>query len=331
MLAFTLMRCAAVLCLFLVPQLTVACTCLVSRSVCQEVAGSDFVFIGTVEAIEPSLLNPWQPSTQHDALQDPEIIELKKDKSESGVKKLRERYLQLLFDLPKVEKVRLASASTQEDLQTVMTWILSQGTRVRFRVRTTFQKKEDPDSDPKEDREEAAPSQFAEIWNEPGDCGIPFQKGETYLVYATDDEELDHLETNRCHRTERLSEAGEDLAYLYFFQNGNVASGRLEGFVTSEISQLNPDRFHYSEKIKSPVSDVIVELKYDGGVRYSAPDRDGRFVFDGLTKSEYQVSILEQGFPDRYEVLSGPKQIQIQAKGCVVTTFLVMIHHTMRK
>jgi hypothetical protein len=283
---FILIRCAAVLCLCLVPQLVTACSCLVSRSVCQEVANSDFVFIGTVETIEPSLLNPWQSSAQHNKLQDPEIVELKKDKSEAGVKKLRERYLQLLFDLPKAEKVRLASASTQEDLQTVMTWILSQGTRVWFRVRTTFQRKEAPDSDPKGSHEETESPQFAEVWNEPGDCGIPFQKGETYLVYATDDEELDHLETNRCHRTERLSEAGEDLTYLYFFQNDSAASGHLEGFLTSEISQLNPDRFHYSEKIKSPVSDVVGELKYDGGVRYSAPDPGSRFVFDGLAKGK---------------------------------------------
>jgi hypothetical protein len=37
--------------LFLIPQFLPACTCLVSRSTCQEVADSNLVFIGTVEGI----------------------------------------------------------------------------------------------------------------------------------------------------------------------------------------------------------------------------------------------------------------------------------------
>jgi hypothetical protein len=41
---------------------------------------------------------------------------------------------------------------------------------------------------------------------------MAFQKGETYLVYTTDDEETDRLETNVCHGTARLSDAGEDLS-----------------------------------------------------------------------------------------------------------------------
>jgi hypothetical protein len=36
---------------------------------------------------------------------------------------------------------------------------------------------------------------YFEVWNDLGNCGSLFQKGETYLVYATDDEETDRLET----------------------------------------------------------------------------------------------------------------------------------------
>ena len=60
-------------------------------------------------------------------------------------------YLKLLFDLPDEERIQIESASTQESLQVVMTWIVNQGTRVRFRLRTTFQRKEDFDSDDKKD------------------------------------------------------------------------------------------------------------------------------------------------------------------------------------
>jgi hypothetical protein len=78
-------------------------------------------------------------------MQDP-AAELRKSKSEAGLTALKARYLELLSDLPESDKGRIAAAGTQEQLQTVMTLILSQGTRVRFKVRTLFQQKEDSDS-----------------------------------------------------------------------------------------------------------------------------------------------------------------------------------------
>jgi hypothetical protein len=196
--------------------------------------------------------------------------------------------------------------------------LLNQGTKVRFRVRTLFRQQKD-------DREDTGKPTFIDVWNESGDCGIPFQKGETYLVYATDDEESDHLGTSVCHRTARLSDAGEDLAYLYFIQNGGAESTRLEGFVTSQIDQMIPDRFHYSGTIKSPVSDVVIELKSARGARYTESDPNGRFVFDGLAEGDYRVSAFEAGFPTRVKTLSGPKRIHIQAGACATTTLLVLL------
>ena len=135
--------------LLLIPQLIAACNCLVSRSTCQEVANSNLVFIGTVESIEPSLLDYWKPQAHRDWLQDPEFVALRKNKSEPALTRLKDRYLKLLFDLPDFEKSQIQSAATQERLQAVMLWIVSQGTRIRFRVRTSFQRKEDSDSDDK--------------------------------------------------------------------------------------------------------------------------------------------------------------------------------------
>ncbi len=276
--------------LLLIPQLLAACNCLVSRSTCQEVANGNLVFIGTVESIEPSLLDYWKPWARRDWLQDPELVALRKNKSEPALRTLKDRYLKLLFDLPDFEKSQIQSAATQERLQAVMIWVLSQGTRIRFKVRTTFQRKQDSDSDDKDSGSDKKDDQFAEVWNGAGDCGVSFQKGETYLVYATDDEETDRMETSICHRTARLSDSGEDLAYLDFFRNGGQEASRLEGFVTSEIAQLHPDQFRYTPRIKSPVSDVIVELKSADGSRYTEPDKGGRFVFDGLAEGDYPYS-----------------------------------------
>lgn len=239
-------------CLLLAPGFLSACHCVVSWSVCQEVAASNVVFVGTVDTIQP------RPSA-------------------------------------------------------------SQGTRIRFRVRSVFQQKENLDT-----------AKFIDVWNEPGDCGIPFQKGETYLVYATDDEESDHLETGVCRRTIRLTDAGEDLAYLYFVQSGGAEANRLEGFVTSEIEQLQQDRFHYTGKVKSPVSNVVIELKSANGARYTETDPAGRFVFDGLADGEYRASAFEAGFPDRVKLLSGPKRVDVRKGKCATTALLVLVREANR-
>jgi hypothetical protein len=237
---------------------------------------------------------------------------------------LKARYLKLLSDLPEADKGRIAAAGTQKQLETAMTLILTQGTKVRFKVRTVFEQKEDLDSDDKDHHEQTKKVESIDVWNEPGDCGIAFQKGETYLVYAIDDEESNRLGTNVCLRSARLSDAGEDLAYLYFFQGGPGESIRLEGFVTSEVEQLNQDRFQYSGKIGSPVANVVVELQSENIAHYTEPDVNGRFVFDGLTEGEYQVSVFEAGFPDRAERLSGPKRIHLKTGECAITTLLVL-------
>ena len=87
---------------------------------------------------------------------------------------------------------------------------------MRFKVKTAFRGEE---SD--------------EVWTDSGDCGYNYQEGETYLVYADEDEETDRVNTSVCYRNRRLSDAGDDLAYLFFYRNGGDESARLEGFVTS--------------------------------------------------------------------------------------------------
>jgi hypothetical protein len=85
-----------------------------------------------------------------------------------------------------------------------------------------------------------------------------------------------------------------------------------------------PDRFHYSGKVKAPVSHVVVELAFQGGLRYTEPDAGGRFVFDGLARGDYRVSVFELGFPDRVQLLSGPKLLYLDGKECATTALLVL-------
>src|SRR5271157_4293242 len=56
------MRRALLVALLWIPTPLAACQCLLTLSACNEVALADRVFIGTVESVEPSFLNRWNPS-----------------------------------------------------------------------------------------------------------------------------------------------------------------------------------------------------------------------------------------------------------------------------
>jgi hypothetical protein len=95
-----------------------------------------------------------------------------------------------------------------------------------------------------------------------------------------------------------MSDAGDDLAYLYFYENQPEASSRLEGFATSDRgSQLAMNPMHEPAGIGSPVAGVILQLKSDRLTRYAESDAGGRFLFDGLPEANYELSVFTSGYP----------------------------------
>jgi hypothetical protein len=282
--------------LLLAPTALPACQCLLTLSACHEAALADRVFIGTVESVEPSFLNRW-------------------NRSKSPSLSLRQQLAGM--DLPEYYKRRLAAAKTDDDIARLFYSIVAQGRRIRFKVKTTFRgEKEKEDSGDEE--------KYLEVWTDSGDCGYDFQEGETYLVYADEDEETDRINTSVCYRNRRLSDAGDDLAYLFFYQNGGDQSARLEGFVTSdEFYQRDLDKAHDPEKVKRPAPGAILELSSGQGRRYTESDRDGRFVFDGLAGGEYSVSVYDAGYPEVVSLLAGPARVEVEKKGCTSQILLV--------
>jgi hypothetical protein len=272
--------------LLAIPTARPACQCLLTLSACHEVTLADRVFVGTVESVEPSFLNRW-------------------NRSKSPPLPLRQQLAGM--DLPDYYKRRLAAAKTDDDIARLFYSIIAQGRRVRFKVKTTF-RGEAPD----------------EVWTDSGDCGYDFQVGETYLVYADEDEETGRINTSVCYRNRRLSDAGDDLAYLFFYQNGGEISARFEGFVTSdEFYQRDLDKAHDPEKVKLPAPGVILELNSGQARRYTQSDRDGRFVFDGLAGGEYIVSVFDAGYPEQVKLLAGPARVEVEKKGCASQILLV--------
>jgi hypothetical protein len=179
------------------------------------------------------------------------------------------------------------------------------------------------DDDHDDDDDDKLVGTVVTVWTDAGDCGYDFQTGETYLVYADDDEETGQLATSICRRTTRLSDAGPDLAYLYYYKNGGDASTRLEGFVTTEpAAKLQVDRDRYAASVDSPVPDAVIQLKVDPDrtqaetPRYARADSGGKFIFDGLGAGDYELTVFDDRYPRTVLQLGFSKHFHAAAKSC---------------
>lgn len=275
-----------VMALAIAPLLTAACPCLIQFGVCDEVRQSDAVFIGTVESVAPPFLDPYARAHAMASMPAAETARLQADSSPEAFARLKKIYLDMFTGIPDFARARIGEAKTQHDLQTAFEEVQSEGRVARFRVRTRYKRGDDNDDDAPE---------YVEIWTGTGDCGIDFQAGETYLVYAIADEASGKLETSACMRTRRLSEEKGDLAYLYFLQNAEKESTRIEGFVSTSFADQSLPR--YENSVNAPAPGAILELDTGAGLRYTQSDNDGRFSFDGLKAGDYRISLLEPGFP----------------------------------
>jgi hypothetical protein len=124
------------------------------------------------------------------------------------------------------------------------------------------------------------------------------------------------MSTGACTRTRRLTDAGDDLAYLYFFKNYADNAGRVEGFVTSDLLFLRDlDLAHYTGHIGAPVA-AVVELKSGDRARYTETDGKGRFVFDGVAAGDFTLNAYASGYPAQTRLLAGPKPVRMEKRAC---------------
>jgi hypothetical protein len=196
--------------------------------------------------------------------------------------------------------------------------VLDHGSYVTLEVKTVFTKGGDDDDDKNgkakdDDNDDAgafAAGKLFSVWTPSFDCGVEFQTGETYLVYASMDEDSDTVETDICMGTRRLSDAGADLPYRSFVQIDPKESGHLDGFVTSDsAARANPPE---SDTIPSPVGGILIELKSDDAVRYATSGNDGRFVFDGLADDSYKLTGYTAEYPDPQQLVAGAAGLRME-------------------
>lgn len=269
---------------------------------------------------------------------------------------LRSKYMKMFPDADEDLRKRLANARTTSDLVKSFFAIVSKGRLAHIKVKKLYRmadddddpkdakdadkdqkpataaKGDDDDDDKgkkaveggaqkpavaaKKDGDKDKTPEYIDVWTSFDDCGVDFQVGETYLVYADNDEESGLISTDSCTRTRRLTEAGDDLSYLYFLDQDKLST-RLEGFLTANgYFQSQMERMHEVKNVPSPVSAAVVELRWDNHTRFAFPDAQGRFIFDGLTKGNYTMTAFAPGYPQKIDPLSSPKRITIDPASC---------------
>jgi hypothetical protein len=303
-----------------------ACKCISSLQPCNQTSASDTVFIGTVESVEPMFLSRWSPSNQAsmESLNEA-YIEARQHPSDKSIERLKDAYRTAFPDMAADQQERLQTVKTAAGVASLFYSGLGRGMHVRFRVKTLFKREDDDSANAKETKEQPEEADDTiEVWTPFGDCGYDFQAGETYLVYANNDEgSANSLSTDICTRTRRLSDAGEDLTYLFFYKE-QPESGRLEGFATTdELYRLTYDRLHDPETMKSPVAGVVIKLQSGHLTRFTETSSNGRFVFDGLPEGDYKLSAYAAGYPVDPVLLAGPQPFHVQAKSCSLEVLLL--------
>jgi hypothetical protein len=327
----------AVLSLILLPWPVIACNCIGALSPCYEVATGSAIFTGRVISVSPAFLNRFNHGNRADAGRVAQFYDqLMSGVAAQNLQQMKEAFLALVPGLAPDSMRRLTEAKSRQELLKIFDSVLNHGSYVTLEVKTVFTKGGDDDDDKngkgkddddrgknaksakaKDDDDDAralAPGKLFSVWTPSFDCGVEFQTGETYLVYASMDEDTDTVETDICMGTRRLSDAGADLPYLSFLQINPKESGHLDGFVTSDsAARANPPE---SDTIPSPVGGILIELKSDEVTRFATSGKDGRFVFDGLADDSYKLTGYTTEYPDPRQLVAGPDELKIKPKAC---------------
>jgi hypothetical protein len=330
-------------------QPAIACNCIGGHSPCGEIVLGSAAFTGRVVSVSPAFLNRFNRSSRVDVSRVGQFYtQLTTGVPAQSLQALKETFRALVPALSPGSERLLKEATSRQALLQVFDSALNQGSYVTLQVNTVFAAGGDDDDDankkatsvkPKnndhgknakntkakddddDDKGGLAPGKLFTVWTPFGDCGIEFQTGETYLVYASMDEDSDKVETDVCMGTRRLSDAGADLPYLSFYKSDPKESGHLDGFVTSDsAARANPPD---GDRIPSPVAGILIELKSDDATRYATSGRDGRFVFDGLAEDSYKLSGYATDYPDPQHIVAGPDELKLKPKTCSRHVMLV--------
>ncbi|MEN3329977.1 MAG: hypothetical protein V7638_4784 [Acidobacteriota bacterium] len=147
-----------------------------------------------------------------------------------------------------------------------------------------------------------------------GDCGVPFQTGQRYLVYAY--RYKDKLSTSICQRTKPFNKATEDIAFL-----GTLSSAAPGVTIYGTISR-NGDFGPKALKAKSePLSeDISIAIEGESVQKEIRPDADGRFRVSGLPPGRYRVALR---LPETLTTPRNEEVLNLADHGCGAVTWYI--------
>lgn len=114
-------------------------------------------------------------------------------------------------------------------------------------------------------------SNTVEIWMTASDCPLQIEADQTYLIYARGDKDKRRWESNGCMGTVPVAAAAADLNYLDAASRGPGQGTEITGTAGSE--------------------GLSVQAKSSMNVRYAVTGTGGKFVFDGLTPGDWELSV----------------------------------------
>jgi hypothetical protein len=134
-----------------------------------------------------------------------------------------------------------------------------------------------------------------------GDCGVAFEAGKQYLVFASQDEYTGRWRTTICSGTREALDANEDIRTLRAWTVGQSLPPRIYGSVWDWTDRGNPE-----ERGSMPLSNVEVRASAKGTDLATFTDGQGRFKFDDLKPGRYRVTLQLPGWrlwvEDRREI-----------------------------
>lgn len=167
-------------------------------------------------------------------------------------------------------------------------------------------------------------------------CGFPFEKGQKYLVYASEYERK--LYTSICQRTMSIRYAEKDLKYLRAFESAPL-TGSIFGsykkytFDPNFVPKFTPSIMDHSRppeeeyRAMAPMMGETVTVISEGGdQRRVKVDNDGNFLFNGLPPGKYKIEVSVPpnlsppiGYPSGLR--SSINDLEVVSKGCEEVTF----------
>lgn len=146
------------------------------------------------------------------------------------------------------------------------------------------------------------------------DCGYPFVKGASYLVYAYRDEKDDRLYTSSCTRTRRVDNADEDLQYLR-----GLASAPHTVTISGKVQRHLSYAGNYAQDYV-PMEGALLLVEGAGQTKDVRTDVSGSFEVTGLKPGSIKLKLH---LPDKLTAYKPERILKFESGGCASEVFYV--------